>query len=157
MSWHLVCATRDTWQWLKIMVPNDPQEWSYLLGNHLFGVSIILSHIHLCLIHVLSLQKAPRGRGKSKFIESNTCRYETKKINMMNRNSTVGEVRTENRCSSAIAAIRIHGPWHLRLPPRVLQVASCRRCISKVPSPAERSHGCFTWRCTIYRIVMDSL
>ena len=23
---------------------NDPQEWSYLVGNHLFEVSIILSH-----------------------------------------------------------------------------------------------------------------
>ena len=22
------------WQWLKIWVPNDPQEWSYLVGNH---------------------------------------------------------------------------------------------------------------------------
>ena len=29
-----------------IRVPNDPQEWSYLVGNHLFGVSIILSHTH---------------------------------------------------------------------------------------------------------------
>ena len=35
------------WQWLKIRVPNDPQEWLYLVGNHLFGVSIILSHIHM--------------------------------------------------------------------------------------------------------------
>ena len=34
------------WEWLKIKVPND-QEWAYLVGNHLFGVSIILSHIHL--------------------------------------------------------------------------------------------------------------
>ena len=36
------------WQWLKIRVPNDPQEWSCLVGNHLFGVSIILSQIHIC-------------------------------------------------------------------------------------------------------------
>ena len=28
-------------------VPNDPQEWAYLVGKHLFGVSIILSHTHL--------------------------------------------------------------------------------------------------------------
>ena len=48
------------WQWLKIRVPNDPQEWSYLVGNHLFGVSIILSHIHLDVRMVLdSMQIQP--------------------------------------------------------------------------------------------------
>ena len=31
-------------QWLR--VPNDPpMEWLHLVGNHLIGVSIILSHI----------------------------------------------------------------------------------------------------------------
>ena len=35
------------WQWLKIRIPNDPQEWSYLVRNHLFGVSIIWSHTHI--------------------------------------------------------------------------------------------------------------
>ena len=36
----------DICQWLKIRVPNDPQGWSYLVGNHLFGVSVCLSHTH---------------------------------------------------------------------------------------------------------------
>ena len=26
----------DIRQWLKSRVPNDPQEWLYLVGNHLF-------------------------------------------------------------------------------------------------------------------------
>ena len=45
------------WQWLKIRVPKDPQEWLYLVGNHLFGVSIILSHIHMKVQNGFLIQK----------------------------------------------------------------------------------------------------
>ena len=53
---HLAMA-----QWLR--VPNDPQEWSYLVGNHLFGVSIISSHTHSSMkTHIFEVISIPSCR-----------------------------------------------------------------------------------------------
>ena len=46
------------WQWLEIRIPSMTHLlWSYLVGSHLFGVSIILSHTH-CIIYTAKCRLA---------------------------------------------------------------------------------------------------
>ena len=61
------------WLWLKSRVPNDPQEWSYLVENHLFGVSIILSHTHIKPLHFLLAVGSPMISAFFVFVMNSSC------------------------------------------------------------------------------------